>query len=381
LSNWYCPLPFRHAYLDSSGISACCQTARIPTTLEEWPNHPFLKKLQKEILEGQIPTACSGCVQQEATQGRSLRTDSVKDYDAAIFTDTQIDFVDYRSSNICNFKCRSCNPMFSHGIAQEVRANDVLKEFFPLVTTKTVAVDERHYKWIVDHLGQIKRLMFTGGEPTIIPGVKMIIEEVLKNHADTVSILITSNASFTDPFWYDITRRIQNLHWTLSIDAVGTQAEIIRHGTDWKIVEENARWLAVNASSLDINTVVSNLSVLHLGPLLKFVRELQLSSISPNGRHGDVGCRHQFFVCAGSGDRLSAVNWPEELSVKVLDCINQCLLLDLDDEQRSMLSGLSNRIQNTKFDPVAWARGERLNIALDNLRDEDHSALFQTKPL
>lgn len=376
MSDWYCPLPFRHAYLDSSGISACCQTARNQSTLDDWPNHPYLKNLQQQILKGQIPDACSGCVRQEATQGRSLRTDSIQDYKGVVFTDTKIDFIDYRSSNICNFKCRSCNPMFSHGIAQEVRANSALEEFYPLINTKTVSVDEGHYKWIINNLSQIKRLMFTGGEPTMIPGVKLIIEEVMKNHSDTVSILITSNASFVDPFWYDITERIQNLHWTLSIDAVGKAAETIRYGTDWKIVERNARWLASNASSLDVNTVVSNISLLHLMPLLKFVHELQASSISPKGKHGDNGCRHQFFVCAGN-DRLSATNWPPEYIELVLGYINQCLLLDLDNEQQTMLLGLSNQIQTAKFDPVNWARSERLNSVLDSIRNENHLTLFQ----
>lgn len=378
MSNWYCPLPFRHAYIDSAGVSPCCQTSRNDSTLDDWPNHPYLKSLQKEILEGKIPQACHGCVSQEATQGRSLRTDSISDYNNQIFTDTKIDFIDYRSSNICNFKCRSCNPMFSHGIAREVQVNSELKDFYPLINTKTVSTDEAHYEWIINNLDQIKRLMFTGGEPTVIPGIKLIIEEVLKNHADTISILITSNASFSDPFWYEITERIPNLHWTLSIDAVGKEAEVIRHGTDWKVVEKNARWLATNAASLDINTVVSNLNTLHLMPLLKFTHELQLSSISPNGRHGDIGCRHQFFVCNGP-NRLSAINWPNTLVGDVVAYLNQCLTLDLDSEQRTMLLGLLRQIQNNKFDPYFWNQSTELNSILDKIRNEDHTALLNSK--
>lgn len=375
MSDWYCPLPFRHAYIDSSGVSACCQTRRHAVTLEQWTEHPYLKQLQQDILSGKIPNDCSGCVQQEQMQGRSLRTDSIADYNEKV-SDTKIDFIDYRSSNICNFKCRSCNPMFSHGIAQEVRAHPQLEEFFLKLDTKTVSIDESYYQWIIAHLPQIKRLMFTGGEPTVIPGVRLVIEQILRNHADSINILITSNASFTDEFWYDITRKISNLHWTLSIDAVDNQAEIIRHGTDWPTVKNNAEWMAVNATSLDINTVVSNLNVLHLKPLLQFVRGLQLSSISPRGRHGDNGCRHQFFVCYGN-DRLSAINWPDSLRPKVINYLTECLELDLDTEQETMVSGLLRRVVDFKFDPIAWERSQRLNVLLDQIRQEDHTLLFR----
>ena len=69
--------------------------------------------------------------------------------------------------------------------------------------------------------------------------IKEIINEVAKKYKD-INIMITSNASFLDNFWFDITRQLGNIHWTISIDAVGSAAEIIRHGTDWQVVESNS---------------------------------------------------------------------------------------------------------------------------------------------
>ena len=104
MSKWYCPLPFRHAYIDSTGIAACCQTPRYQVSLDEWPTHPELLKLQQELLNGNISKACQGCAQQESKFGTSLRTDSNRDYNNQVFTDTKLDFIDFRSVNICNFK-------------------------------------------------------------------------------------------------------------------------------------------------------------------------------------------------------------------------------------------------------------------------------------
>jgi len=371
MTQWYCPLPFRHAFVDSTGISACCQTPRYPTTLAEWPNYPELKKLQQELLDGTMPTVCKSCAQQENTQGRSLRTDSNRDYNNEIFRDTQISFVDYRSSNICNFKCRSCNPVFSNGISQEAKIHKSLGEFYQPTDSKIVTVTDENAKWIMSNLSQIQRLMFTGGEPTVIPAVKTIIEKIVNDQLYTIQLLITSNASFTDKFWYTLTESSTNLHWTLSIDAVGSAAKIVRHGTRWSVIADNLAWMAKHSRSLDVNTVVSHLNVFQLGPLLKLIRQAQLDSRVPHGRQGDLGLRHQFHVSP------CAVNWPEIQRQQLIKYLGTCLQLDLDSEQQSMVSGLILQLKNYKFDQHSWDRQHKLNTELDRIRSEQHQILFQ----
>jgi len=344
-------------------------------SLADWADDPNLKSLQQELLSGSIPMQCETCEQQELTQGRSLRTDSNDDYNNQIFTDTRISFIDYRSSNICNFKCRSCSPIFSHGIDQEVKANRELHSFHQIMDSKTVSVTDDNQQWIINNLDQIDRLMFTGGEPTVIPGIKNIIEEVVRRHRNRIQLLITTNASFTDSFWYELTESVPNLHWTVSIDAVGAAAEIIRHGTKWHIVESNVRWLAQNATSLNINSVVTNLNVFQLKPLLKFARLMQTLSRTPLGRHGDQGCRHQFSVC-NRPYYLSADNWPEHLKTQAVEYLTDCLTLDLDSEQHGMVSGLMTQISQAKFDPYLWELTQRYNSTLDRIRTEDHLTLY-----
>ena len=373
-NSWYCPLPFKHAFVDSTGVSACCNTQRHPVDLGSWHNHPALKKLQDHFLAKEIPNECRNCVSQETTQGRSLRTDSLRDYENQFFTETKIDFIDYRSSNICNFKCRSCEPSFSHGIAQEVQKYESLTKFYTRLDTKTVSVTDNNHKWIIENLGQLRRLMFTGGEPTVIPEIKTLIQEIIKNHTD-IQILITSNASFTDPFWFEITNKINNIHWTLSIDAVGAAAEIIRNGTEWPIVANNVEWLAKNAHSLDINTVVSSLNVLQLKSVLQFVRKIQKLSTSESN---DIGCRHQFYVCQRPY-YLAADNWPIHLQNQVEEYLLECSKLELDSEQASMIEGLRKQISVNEFDPNLWQLGQKFNLTLDQIRQQDHTKLFQSE--
>jgi hypothetical protein len=346
--------------------------------MHHWKDQPELIDMQKSLLEGRPPLACKTCVDNEKLYGRSLRTDSNRDYNHETFVSTDIDFVDFRSKNICNFKCRSCEPTFSHGIAKETNDHPELKSFFPHVpNSKTVSVIDSNVEWIMDNLGSLKRIMFTGGEPTVIPGVRDIIDRIKTQHRD-VMVMITSNASFKDEFWFEITEELPKIHWTVSIDAVGPAAEIVRHGSDWSVIERNVSWLAQYSSSLDINSVVSNVSVFGLKPLLKFGSRMRSLSVSPSGRHGDQGCRHQFFVCQRP-NWLAADNWPDDFKKELLPYLESCLYLDLVDEQINMVLGLLKQIQSSDFDQVLWNRTQAYNQTLDRIRQQDHLTLYRVQ--
>lgn len=370
MTQWYCVAPFRHVYVDNLGVSACCQQKKHPTNLAEWPSYPALLELQKSFLNGEVPQGCQGCKQNEEKFNTSLRLQSNRDYDNNIFTDTSIDFIDYRSSNLCNFKCRSCHPVFSHGIAKEVNEYpEILKNFFP-TTEKFLKIDDQNYHWIKNNLGQIKRLMFTGGEPTVMPNVKSIIQSFIDNNKTDTSILITTNCSFIDDFWKEIVHIFPDLHWTLSLDATDSAAGIVRSGTDWNTVQHNARWLSANASSVMINTVVTNLNIFHLGPLLTFVRDLQKQNSNKQN-----GLTHQFHV-SQRPYYLSADNLTTELKQLALEYIGRYLMLDLDRDQIQMLTSLREMLHHSEFDHDLWIKSCEYNHELDKIRNQDHTVLF-----
>jgi hypothetical protein len=107
MTDWYCPLPFKHVFVDSTGVAVCCKTPRQSIDLDQWSQSKHVKQIQNQMLAGQVPDVCQSCVSEEKMTGRSLRTDSQQDYNHQRFVKTDIDFVDYRANNICNFKCRS----------------------------------------------------------------------------------------------------------------------------------------------------------------------------------------------------------------------------------------------------------------------------------
>lgn len=333
--------------------------------------------MQQQILNNQIPDSCKNCHTNELIFKESLRTSALKDYQNQVFAESDIDFIDYRSTNICNYKCRSCFPTFSHGIAQETKNNATLKKFFPIHTDrKVLELSEQDQQWILDNLHRIKRLMLTGGEPTVIPKIKDIVNLICEKYSDSIHLLITSNLSFSDPLWYKITTTMPNIHWTASIDAVGKAAEIVRHGTVWSTVEQNLNWLAEHAPSLNINTVITNLNLFQLREVLLLARQMQIKSIFPLGKHGSDGCRHQFAVPPKSYI-LAVDNLPPELAEKAIPYLTSCLELDLDREQQDTVQGLIKRFESYKFDNKQWDRFVEYNNVLDNLRGEDYQTLFR----
>jgi pyruvate-formate lyase-activating enzyme len=366
----YCPLPFRHVFVEPRGVKPCCSYTKIFNgTIAQWFNSAELYELQQDILSNKVNAGCASCITNENRDGYSTRLSGIKEYPSVV-KDTKIDYVDYRSKNICNFKCRSCEPYFSNGIAQEVRHNAVLEQFYQAPNTKVAEVDDSG--WILKNIRQIRRLMFTGGEPTKIAEVRTILDYIVENHLDT-NVLIISNGSFTDPYWRNITQQISNINWTISLDAVGPVAEIIRHGTQWNIVAENVKWLFNNSPSINISTVISNLNIAHISELFGFV-----NSLAQKYQHRNNG-RTQFIEICNWPTHLNPHNWPDDLKQKVLGYLDSIDTSTLQPRQCEVIQRLINNIKQTEFDSAQWAKFELFNKTLDNIRGENYSSLF--KPL
>jgi pyruvate-formate lyase-activating enzyme len=363
----YCPLPFRHVFVEPRGIKPCCSYTRVTNvSIDQWIAGNELKQIQQNILSGTVDPGCAQCIRNEQQHGTSTRLGALKDYEDRVDS-TEIDYIDYRSSNVCNFKCRTCEPFFSNGIAADVKRSEFLQSLYQVPPEKTATVTDKN--WIISHLPQIKRLMFTGGEPTLLPEVREIIDLVRTARLDT-NIQIITNGSFRDHYWLEIARDMPNVNFTVSIDAVGPTAEIIRHGTDWAQVEHNIRWLAEHGHSLNFSTVISRLNLFQLGPLLAFTRDIRKNYHKPNGRT-------QFIQLCNYPDYLNPINWPWVLTDSAWHYIDALIKLEDHEPTVEILTRLSENIKTHVYDPDLWEKGERYNIEINGLRNQNHAGLYQ----
>lgn len=365
-SKW-CPLPFRHVFVEPRGTKPCCSFTEVQDlSIPQWLSSDRLKQLQTNILQRKIDPGCRDCFQKESLTGTSTRLSALDDYGNQQFDKTEIDYIDYRSSNICNFKCRSCEPYFSNGIAQEVRKSVLLKTIHQVPAEKVVRADDP--AWIIDNLHRIRRLMFTGGEPTVMPGVKEIINQVRQKNVDTQIIIIT-NGSFQDTYWLDIAKEMPNVNFTVSIDAVEDAAEIIRHGSDWKQIKSNIHYLAQHSHSMNFSTVITRLNLFQLAPLLRFTKQIRMDYNLPNGRTQFIQiCNHPSF--------LAPTNWPNDLQNQAIQYLRFIIDWEDHDSTRTVISNLLDAIKIHVYDQDLWVLGEKYNQELDRLRNENHTRLY-----
>jgi sulfatase maturation enzyme AslB (radical SAM superfamily) len=370
--NTYCPLPFKHIFAEPKGTKPCCSYTNVfPGSIQEWLTSNELKKLQDDVLNNRYNDGCIACLHGDASDKVSSRQTAFKDYGYEIYNETKIDFVDVRSSNICNFKCRSCEPSYSSRIQAEVRRNPSLEKFY---SVGKILPQDDNYEWILDNLSQLKRIMFTGGEPTQIPRVHDILLEIHRRRLD-IKIQIISNASFTDEFWFDITNEMSNINWALSIDACGHEAEIIRDGTNWEMVASNVERLFGVAHSVNIGTVVTNLNVLHLAELFWFVNHMKKYKAKINN-----GGNHMISIC-NFPEHFSPYNWPDVARPHVIERLEQARADAEQEIQIKVLDTLITNINNTPFNFAQWGRFIGHNQALDDVRNQDFVKDLITVPL
>jgi hypothetical protein len=216
--------------------------------------------------------------------------------------------------------------------------------------------------------------MFTGGEPTRIPEVREIIKHIVDNNFDHVNVQMITNGSFTDTWWFDITKQMPNLNWTISIDAVGPAAELIRDGTDWNLVANNTERLFSLASSVNIGTVVSNLNVYLLGELFEWCNMLE-----EKYSHLNNGRTHHIEIC-NMPDYMTPYNWPNTMKPVVLESIKQTSYKHMQPKQQEVINTLWTNIINTPFDSVLWNKHLQRNMLLDKARNQDFIALTMPLP-
>ena len=365
MNSTYCPLPFKHVFIEPRGIKACCSYINIfPGSIDEWLESEQYKQLCSDILNGRVNDGCKQCIEFEKISGYSTRLGSLNDY-SETYTESDIDYIDYRGSNLCNYRCRSCSPEFSHGILNEVKKSELLFGLYSdqIHKSKVAYAEQQDKQWIIDNISNIKRLMFAGGEPTLIPEVNEILSHITIDSSPE-EILIITNGSFTDDYWYNLIKSNKNINWTLSLDAIGEVSEIIRHGTIWDQVDYNIRFLAKHSYSFNFSTVISSLNLMHIGDLFEYVNIIQNTYSRANGKT-------QFMSMCNYPKYLSPFNWPDNKKNTVLEYL--CEVIDKYPTHSTVINNIINAIKANIFDSKLWEQGIAYNTELNKMRRQNFS--------
>ena len=303
-SKTFCMLPWMHmhAFPDGRAYPCCLSDYWHPVgdlrknTMEEVWNQDAYKTMRTNMLAGKECKECTKCYEQEQHGAFSMRNDSNRNYGHHIaeaeqtnedgsLDDFKIRYWDVRFSNLCNFSCRSCGPIFSSNwyndhVKLYNRKPDVLGRDMARVEY-TAGNEESMLEQMERHIPYLEQVYFAGGEPLIMKEHYYLLEKLIEHGKTDIRIQYNTNFSemrYKDKHVYDYWKHFKNVSVGASLDASGARAELIRKGADWKQTLENRQRMLSEVPHVDfyISSTVSAMNALHVLDFHKEWTELGL---------------------------------------------------------------------------------------------------------
>ena len=134
--------------------------------------------------------------------------------------------IDVRWTNLCNFACVYCGPEFSSKWVNELNVQIEKPSEQQLSEFK---------EYIFKNAKKLKHVYFAGGEPLLMRENL----ELLKELNPDANLRINTNLSKVDTGVFDAVCGFKNVHWTVSVETIGKEFEYIRFGGQWSDFLDN----------------------------------------------------------------------------------------------------------------------------------------------
>ena len=135
----------------------------------------------------------------------------------------ELETIDVRWTNLCNFSCVYCSPEFSSRWADELGQT--------IAKPDSVRFDD-FKRYIFDHAATLKHVYLAGGEPLLIKENIELLDLLLQANP-AVNLRVNTNLSKTDTNIFDRICEFNNVHWTVSVETLADEFEYIRYGGSW----------------------------------------------------------------------------------------------------------------------------------------------------
>jgi len=290
MKNTICAIPWVHLNIIPRGkVYPCCMTTDFNNyagdlttqTIEEVWNSDYMKNVRKQMINGEEPKMCSRCFESERSSGSSSRINhnnyfSEKLQSIPIITqsdghvdDVDLKYWDFRFSNLCNYKCRTCGPEYSSAWIPDARDMGWIDDRKDEKVININSVDEStNVDFLKKYVNVVEKVYFAGGEPLLMDEHWKILDmldekeryNVILTYNTNLSKLTYKNKNVLD-YWSKWKRNV----WLWpSIDEIDERAELIRAGTDWKNVEKNLKESVKLEIHIKPNITVSNMNVFRI---------------------------------------------------------------------------------------------------------------------
>jgi len=316
--NTFCILPWMHLATNASGnLRVCCNSTPGKNfvtkedgtpyklhkdDLEEAWNSEVYKVIREQLLNGERPEMCTRCFREEDVGIKSARQawneKWKEDIKYTVDAPFDIKYVDLRLGNLCNLKCRMCNPYASSMWVKEWALVDeaLSPSEYERLSNMTWPEKEKTWENLFSIANTVEEIYLTGGEPTIIKEQHRLLDYFIDNGtAKNIKLKYNTNLTNVPKHLLDKWKQFKRVQLNCSIDAVGKLDRYIRHPSNWETIERNFEAIRqLENANIEIHCTVQMYNILRLHELIEWAK--------PYG--------HKIY--------LNILNHPDYLNIRVL---------------------------------------------------------------
>jgi MoaA/NifB/PqqE/SkfB family radical SAM enzyme len=237
---YFCPIPWTGLMYNFNGeVKNCIRSAGPIGNIKDQPIEQILVEnnqyKQINILNQTPVDTCHTCYDLErGKRGLDIISDRVfyirelKHIPIDTYKTNNFDLqtVDVRWTNLCNFACVYCEPKFSSKWASELNI---------IQNIPTEQHRSQFKNYILENAKKLKHVYLAGGEPLLMKENLELLALLDPN----VNLRINTNLSKVDTPVFDRICEFKNVHWIVSTETTGAEFEYIRHGGKWQDFLDN----------------------------------------------------------------------------------------------------------------------------------------------
>lgn len=362
-------------------------------------NSTDMRQIRLDMIDGKPITGCKVCYDQEANGRTSNRQHSIKEWSWRLGTeqinrlveqavdnngylDSEPVYLDLRLGNLCNLKCRMCNPWNSSQIVKEhvelaernpEYAETWRKTFgkFPVNIMDDQQWFDHDIMWdqVISLIPKLKKVYMTGGEPTLIKNNFRFMQACIEQGRTDIVLFFNTNCTNVNRQFLELISQFDQVNINASLDGIGIVNDYIRAPSKWSQISENVEKLAQLPNvHLGITPTIQVYNVFDINNMLTWVDSL-------NKKYNTT-----IFI-----DFL-VNHHPQHLSVRILDDEMRKVALDMIAEYSpdthayqtmNSLQGIIGLLKQPRVED--WQeqlqRFRTYTVALDSERDQSLAAV------
>jgi organic radical activating enzyme len=332
ISKTFCSAPWLHTYLGPEYKRNLCCISDFNFTgvkLEDTWNSEEMKEVRRKFISGEEVSACSRCPVGTQNTYRDYWNEKFSDYVGDAITNTEKDgtyhgypiSIDYRT-NICNFKCKTCNEVFSSSIHQEqVKLGKIEHNTKNTQNREETITNELDF-FIDKH--EIVDMYWAGGEPIYYKQHWNTLNRLIENgKSSKIELRYSTNLSSLSSGENKLLELLPNFkssEFYCSLDGTNEIGEWVRTNLNYNNWKRNFNDLVNYRNSNENRTTIYIVSTLTLPTLI------DLPNINRLSNEFDVTLLLQDFV--GGNNLLSLTSYPKDIMVDIMDDVISKIKID-----------------------------------------------------